>query len=100
MDIKGEGLKMNYQDFNNRLVQPNSGSEAFNSGVKQANSRAKKLVKKVFDELHYLQIKTCSSCQYAKLDTKRYLASHICLLGINAIDFDFCCNKHKSDEDK
>ena len=91
---------MNYQDFTNKLVQPNSGSEAFNNGVKQANSRAKKLAKKVFDELHYSKIKTCNSCQYSKLDMKRYLASHICLLGVNAIDFDFCCNKHSSDEDK
>lgn len=90
---------MTYDNFINKLVQPNSGSEAFNSGVKQANSRAKKLAKKVFDELHYSKIKTCSSCRYAKLDTKRYLASHICLLGVNAIDFDFCCSKYSSDED-
>ena len=32
---------MNYDEFKNKLVQPNSASEAFNSGVKQANSRAK-----------------------------------------------------------
>lgn len=82
---------MTYYNFINKLVQPKSG-------VKQANSRAKKLAKKVFDELHYSEIKTCSSCLYV-LDTKRYLASHICLLGVNAIDFDFCCSKYSSDED-
>ena len=46
-----------YDNFKDKLVQPNSGSEAFNSGVKQANSRARKLVKKLFDELETLRKK-------------------------------------------
>ena len=45
---------MNYDEFKLKLVQPNSGSEAFNSGVKQANSRAKKLIKKLYEDTDFL----------------------------------------------
>ena len=48
---------MNYETFKDKLIQPNSGSEAFNSGVKQANSRSRRLVKKLFDELETLRKK-------------------------------------------
>lgn len=47
-------LEMNYEEFKLKLVQPNSGSEAFNSGVKQANSRAKKLIKKLYEDTDFL----------------------------------------------
>ena len=40
---------MTYDEFKYKLLAPNSASDAFNSGVKQANSRAKKLVKKILD---------------------------------------------------
>lgn len=32
-----------------KLVQPNSGSEAYNKGIRIANSRANKLFKQIFD---------------------------------------------------
>lgn len=40
---------MTYDDFKDKLVQPNSGSEVYNKGIRAANSRANRLCKKVFD---------------------------------------------------
>ena len=52
---------MTFDDFKAKLVQPNSGSAAFNSGVKQANSRARRLVKIM---LEHLEHRRCAVCRY------------------------------------
>lgn len=40
---------MNAQYFKDKLVQPNSGSEVYNKGIRIANSRANKLFKQIFN---------------------------------------------------
>ncbi len=50
---------MTYDEFKYKLLVPNSGCDAFNSGVKQANSRANKLFKQIFNyfELSISEVK-------------------------------------------
>ena len=52
-----------YDNFKDKLVQPNSGSEAFNSGVKQANSRAKRIFKNMVYK--YITYRSCNTCKYS-----------------------------------
>ena len=52
----------------------------------------------VLAEIKKEKMKTCTSCKYGHLDSSRYLPVHKCVLGCNAIDFDFCCNRHKYKE--
>ena len=40
---------MNIQDFKDKLVQPNSGCEVYNKGIRIANSRANKFFKQIFN---------------------------------------------------
>ena len=54
---------MNYDEFKYKLVQTNSGSEAFNSGVKQANSRAKRIFKNMINK--YIIKRSCNTCKYS-----------------------------------
>ena len=52
----------------------------------------------VLTEIKKEKMKTCTSCRYGHLDSRRYLPVHKCVPGCNAIDFDFCCNRHKYKE--
>ena len=68
---------MTYETFKDKLVQPNSGSEAFNSGVKQANSRARRLVKKLFD-FYELSINEAQKIQKDNQRLKLLFDSEFC----------------------
>ena len=54
---------MNVQYFKDKLVQPNSGSEVYNKGIRIANSRANKLFKQIFD---YFELSISESNQIQK----------------------------------
>lgn len=58
---------MTYDEFKYKLLVPNSGSDAFNSGVKQANSRANKLFKQIFN---YFEL-SISEAKKIKKDNQR-----------------------------
>ena len=58
---------MTYYDFKDKLVQPNSGNEVYNKGIKVANSRANRLCKKVFD---YFEL-TISETKRIQKDNER-----------------------------
>ena len=49
----GMVAQMTFDDFKTKLVQPNSGSDAFNSGVKRANGRARRLVKIMLEQFEH-----------------------------------------------
>ena len=40
---------MTKESIKEKLIQPNSGSEIYNKGIRIANSRANKLFKQIFD---------------------------------------------------
>ena len=95
---------MTFDDFKTKLVQPNSGSDAFNSGVKQANSRARRLVKIM---LEHFEHRRCAVCRYFvenNQPTKDGYCNH-CNIGTYDldydteirldVDYDFCCNKYE-----
>ena len=65
--------------------------------VKSSNTSGSEL-EYVLSEIKKEKMKTCTSCKYGHLDSSRYLPVHKCILGCNAIDFDFCCNRHKYKE--
>jgi hypothetical protein len=81
-----------------------SGSDAFNSGVKQANSRARRLVKIM---LEHFEHRSCAVCRYFvenNQPTKDGYCNH-CNIGTYDldydteirldVDYDFCCNKYE-----
>ena len=65
--------------------------------VKNSNTSGSEL-EHVLAEIKKEKMKTCTSCKYGHLDSSRYLPVHKCVLGCNAIGFDFCCNRHKNKE--
>ena len=95
---------MTFDDFQSKLVQPNSGSEAFNSGVKQANSRARRLVRIMLE--HFDQ-QRCAVCRYFvenNQPTKDGYCNHDNIGTYDLdydveirldVDYDFCCNKYE-----
>ena len=65
--------------------------------IKSSNTSGSEL-EYVLSEIKKEKMKTCTSCKYGHLDSNRYLSVHKCILGCNAIDFDFCCNRHQYKE--
>ena len=57
----GMVAQMTYEDFTNKLIQPNSGSGAFNVGVNRANGRARRLVKIMLEQFEH---RHCAICKY------------------------------------
>ena len=95
---------MTFDDFKTKLVQPNSGSDAFNSGVKRANGRARRLVKIMLEQFEH---RHCAICKYFvenNQPTKDGYCNHYNIGTYDLdydteirldVDYDFCCNKYE-----
>ena len=84
---------MTIEEFKDELVQPDLGSDAFNRGVKQANSRANRLFKQVIDDF---ESRTCENCKYLDghvdtILTCTNMKFGSCTFG-NKVHLDFGCN--------
>ena len=79
---------MTREEYKNKLIQPNSGSEAFNKGVKQANSRANRLFKNIFDDF---ESRVCGNCIYYAKETSVCInaGSPLCA---DFVDSEYGCN--------
>ena len=82
---------MTREYFKDKLFQPKSGSDAFNKGVKQANSRANRLFKQAIDDF---ESRTCDNCKYYDGD-RSFLECTYFNMSIPTSSNRFGCNAFK-----
>jgi hypothetical protein len=54
-----KGLIMNREEAKAKLLEANSGNDVYNKGIKNANSRANRIFKAIYDDFESRACKTC-----------------------------------------
>jgi len=85
------------------LVSPNSGSDAYNQGIKKANTRAKHRINKIFD---FFESRTCENCKSfcttarGKSCVNQENINQFGAYGYFIISNDFGCNRWEQKDSK